>query len=54
MGQSKMNKILAKKYTEKGHGLNRIMYLVLRREGDKEVAEAVGIGNRNGQSTNQQ
>lgn len=49
-----MNEILAKKYSEKGQGLNRIMYLVLRREGDKEVAEAVGIGNRNGQSTNQQ
>lgn len=30
------------------------MYLVLRREEDKEVAEAVGIENRNGQSTNQQ
>lgn len=49
-----MDKILAKKYIEKGQGLNRIMYLVLRREGDKEVAEAGGIENRNGQSTNQQ
>lgn len=45
------NKILAKKYTEKGQ---TSVELYTQREGDKAVAEAVGTGNSNGQSTNQQ
>ena len=51
MGWHKINKILVRKYTGKGQGLCRILYLVLRRERDKKVAEAVGMGNRDGQST---